>query len=498
MGRLNGKINNYAMRFAFIDYLVYSAEGDPNLRAFFESKGLNSAQQFIDRFYANLEIVQKTDGLKQALEELRNANEYSAEGVEFSYAMMLTLNHKITPETLKRVATHIPAVLRDYNDYLLRPGAAAGQSLKFRVDSAVVLYEALARELALARPFGATGDRMEVKQKRTNEPWMVDTLVKAVYGNLFGIYLEDDNPEHRKLMKEWEIKAFGKDLKSMVQQLASEPTVMGQKNAYFDEIAKVDEAIRERTAKYEAAKRDLRESLADDYQIQIRILEQIRASLEERMGYLLQLADTMDQTYAEGVKDKNQATLEVLILLSALGFGAGLLAFSRRRWDRSSREGLTRLQRLRADLADLNAQRKQVPYLSNAALAIYLGLPAAYGLYFGVGAPRLAQDAGSIFTQAPYQFESPRSSQGTLFSEGGFSVRQSQEVRDGKPVVEHKILSGGYLVGRIELNTGYAEFMPGAVPGGNGFSYPLNPGPSLVMLGFGENKPDGKKAYSYR
>lgn len=499
LGRLNGKINNYAMRFAFIDYLVYSAQGDPNLRAFFESKGLNSAEQFIDRFYANLEIVQKTDGLKQALEELRNANEYSAEGVEFSYAMMLTLNHKITPETLKRVAAHIPEVLRDYNDYLLRPGgAAAAKSLKFRVDSAVVLYEALARELALARPLGVTGDRMEVKQKRTNEPWMVDTLVKAVYGNLFGIYLEDDIPEHKKLMKEWEIKAFGKDLKSMVQQLANQPTVMGQKNAYFDEIAKVDEAIRERTAKYEAAKKDLRESLADDYQIQIRILEQIRASLEERMGYLLQLADTMDRTYAEGVKDKNQATMEMLILLSAIGFGAGLLALSRRRRDQSPPKNLNTLQGLRDYLTDLNAQRNQVPYLRNAALAIYLGLPAAYGLYFGVGLPRLAQDAGSIFNQAPYQFEAPRSSQGTVFSNGGFVVQQSQEVRDGKPVVEHKILSGGYLVGRVELTTGYAEFMPGAVPGANGLSYPLNPGPSLVMLGYGENKPDGKKAYSYR
>ncbi|MBL0348941.1 MAG: hypothetical protein IPP68_01000 [Elusimicrobia bacterium] len=499
LGRLNGKINNYAMRFAFIDYLVYSAQGDAGLRAFFESKGIKSAEEFMDRFYANLGIVQKTDGLKQALDELRNANEYSAEGVEFSYAMMLTLNHKITPETLTRVATHIPDVLRDYNEYLLKPGVGAtGKSLKFRVDSAVILYEALARELALARPFGDTGDRMEVKQKRTNEPWMVDTLVKAVYGNLFGIYLEDENPEHKKLMKEWEIKAFGKDLKSMVQQLASEPTVMGQKNAYFDEITKVDEAIRERTAKYEAAKGDLRESLAEDYQIQIRILKQIRASLEERMGYLLQLAETMDRTYAAGVQDKNQAVLEMLILLSAIGFGAGLVSFSRRRSDRSSREGLTGIDRLRADLADLNARRKQVPYLGNAALAIYLGLPAAYGLYFGAVLPRLAQDTGSVFSQAPYQFEAPRDSQGTLFADGGFVVRENRETRDGRPIVEHKIMSGGYLVGRVELNTGYAEFMPGAVPGANGLSYPLNPGPSLVMLGFGENKPDGKKAYSYR
>lgn len=495
LGRLNGKINNYAMRFAFIDYLVYSPQADVRLKEFFAGNGLNSVEQFIDRFYTNLKTVQTTDGLRQALDELRNANEYSAEGVEFSYAMMLTLNHRISPETLQKVAGRIPDILRDYNDFLLR--GEKGPSMKFRVDSAVVLYEALARELASARPLGETGDRIEVKQKRTNAPWMTNTVVKAVYGNLFGIYLDEKIPEHEAFLKEWERKAFGQDLKSVVQQLSAQKDVFGQKNPYLDEVAKVDKSIQELTVKMEAAKRDLRQSLAEDYETQIRILQQIRAGLEERLGYLIQLGETLDQTYAQGVSEKNQAAFEMLLLLSLAGFGVGLWSLARR-GRLPARDGLSGLARLRADLDELNKRRVGVPTLSNAALALYLGLPVAYGLIFGVGfAPRLYQDTQAVLSQAPYQFEAPAESRDRVFDGQGFQVRQSEENRGGRPVVEHKIMSGGYLIGRVEVSTGYAEFMPGAIPGVGGVSYPLSPGPSLVLAGYGETTPAGKKTYQY-
>jgi len=495
LGRLNGKINNYAMRFAFIDFLVYSPQADARLKEFFAGNGLTSVEQFIDRFYANLKTVQTTDGLRQALDELRNANEYSAEGVEFSYAMMLTLNHRISPETLQKVAARIPDILRDYNDFLLR--GEKGPSMKFRVDSAVVLYEALARELASARPLGETGDRIEVKQKRTNAPWMTNTVVKAVYGNLFGIYLDEKIPEHEAFLKEWERKAFGQDLKSVVQQLAAQKDVFGQKNPYLDEVAKVDKSIQELTVKMEAAKRDLRQSLAEDYETQIRILQQIRAGLEERVGYLIQLGETLDQTYAQGVNEKNQAAFEMLLLLSLAGFGVGLWSLARR-GRLPARDGLSGLARLRADLDELNKRRVGIPTLSNAALALYLGLPVAYGLIFGVGfAPRLYQDTQAVLSRAPYQFEAPAESRDRVFEGQGFQVRQSQENRGGRPVVEHKITSGGYLIGRVEVSTGYAEFVPGAIPGVGGVSYPLNPGPSLVLAGYGETTPAGKKTYQY-
>ena len=496
LGRLNGKINNYAMRFAFIDYLVYSPQADARLKEFFAGNGIASVEEFVDRFYVNLKTVQSTEGLRQALDELRNANEYSAEGVEFSYAMMLTLNHRISPETLQKVAGRIPDILRDYNDFLLRD-SAGGPGLKFRVDSAVVLYEALARELAAARPLGETGDRIEVKQKRTNSPWMTNTVVKAVYGNLFGVYLDDEIPEHAKFLKEWERKAFGRDLKSVVQELASQEKVLGQKNPYLDEVAKVDRAIGELTVKMETARRDLRESLAEDYQTQIRILQQIRAGLEERLGYLIQLGESLDRTYVQGVSEKNQAAFEMLLLLALGGFGVGLWGLARR-GRLPARDGLPGLARLRADLEELNKRRGGVPALSNAALALYLGLPVAYGLIFGVGfSPRLYQDTQSVLTKAPYVFEAPAATRDRVFQESGFEVRQNEETRGGRPVVEHKIMSGGYLIGRIEVSTGYAEFMPGAIPGTAGVAYPLSPGPSLVVMGYGETTAAGKKAYRY-
>lgn len=500
LGRLNAKINNYAMRFAFIDHLVFSSHADPQIQAYAASIGLTSVEQFIDFFYENLRVVQTTDGLRQALDELRNANEFSAEGVEFSYAMMLTLNHHITKETLQSVAAHIPRVLRDYEDFLLK--STSGQKtehLKFRVDSPVVLYEALSRELALIRPLGDTGARMEVKQKRTNQPWMVDALVKAVYGNLFGIYLDDENPEDKKLLKDWEMKAFGKDFGNMVRELAAQPTVMGQKNAYLDEISKVDDSIRKLTVKYETAKRDLRESLAEDYQVQIRILKQIRSSLDERMGYLVMLAETMNRTNTSGVEEKNQATMEILLLLALIGLGTGAVGFARGWKPLSARaKGLVGWKALEADLAELNARRKQTPLLNNTALAVYLGLPVMYGLYFGMGGgPRLYQDTRSIVTQPSYEFQVSRADAGVIFADGGFSVLQQEEQRNGQPVFLHKIMRNGYLVGRIDLAAGSAEFVPGPVPATNGLSYPLNPGPSLVMVGYGEIKPDGTKAYSY-
>jgi hypothetical protein len=496
LGRLNGKINNYAMRFAFIDYLAFSPQADARLNEFFTGNGLASVEQFVDRFYANLKTVQSTEGLRQALDELRNANEYSAEGVEFSYAMMLTLNHRISPETLQRVAGRIPDILRDYNDFLLR-GGEGGTALKFRVDSAVVLYEALARELAAARPLGETGDRIEVKQKRTNAPWMTNTIVKAVYGNLFGVYLDEENPDHAKFLKEWERKAFGQDLKSVVQELAAQEQVFGQKNPYLDEVAKVDRAIQDLTVKMETARRDLRESLAEDYQTQIRILQQIRAGLEERLGYLIQLGESLDQTYAQGVSEKNQAAFEMLLLLSLAGFGVGLWGLARR-GRLPARDGLSGMARLRADLEELNKRREGIPALSNAALALYLGLPVAYGLIFGVGfAPRLYQDTQAVLSKAPYVFEAPAATRDRVFQGEGFEVRQTEEKRGGRPVVEHKIMSGGYLIGRIEVSTGYAEFVPGAIPGTAGVTYPLSPGPSLVLMGYGETTAVGKKVYRY-
>jgi hypothetical protein len=495
IGRLNGKINNYAMRFAFIDYLAFSPQADPRLKEFFTGNGLNSVEQFVDRFYAHLKTVQNTDGLRQALDELRNANEYSAEGVEFSYAMMLTLNHRITPETLQKVAARIPDILRDYNDFLLR--GETGPSMKFRVDSSVVLYEALVREMASARPLGETGDRIEVKQKRTNAPWMTNTLVKAVYGNLFGIYLDEKIPEHEKLLKDWERKAFGQDLKSVVQELVAQGEVLGQKNPYLDEVAKVDRSIQELTEKKEIAQRNLRQSLAEDYETQIRILKQIRAGLEERVGYLIQLGETLDETYAQGVSEKNQAAFEMLILLSLAGFGVGLWSLARR-GRLPARDGVSGLARLRADLAELNKRRAGIPALSNTALALYLGLPAAYGLIFGVGfSPQLYQDSQAVLSRAPYQFEAPAATRDQVFEGQGFQVRQSEATRRGRPVVEHKIMSGGYMIGRVEVSTGYAEFAPGAIPGKGGVAYPLNPGPSLVLVGYGEIGAAGKKTYQY-
>ena len=142
--------------------------------------------------------------------------------------MMLTLNHKITPETLKRVATHIPAVLQDYNDYLLLSRAPPGQSLKFLGGFRGRSLRSPGPGARPGPPFGATGDRMEVKQSGPTSPgWW--TRWSRPSTATFGIYLRTTIRSIGKLMKEWEIKAFGKDLKSMVQQLASEPTVMGQK-----------------------------------------------------------------------------------------------------------------------------------------------------------------------------------------------------------------------------------------------------------------------------
>ena len=214
--------------------------------------------------------------------------------------------------------------------------------------------------------------------------------------------------------------------------------------------------------------------------------EQILRQSRRANGYLLQLADTMDQTYAEG-SGQNQATLEVLILLS-LGSAPGCHSFAAPMGSFFP-GGFDAPPAASRRFGRLNAQRG--PHLSNAALAIYLGLPAAHGLYFGVGAPRSRPGrAGLIFTQAPYQLNRPGVPKGPSF---GRRFQRSTEPgsagRKARGGAQNS--AGGYLVGRIR-NTGYAEFI-GAVPGGNGLSPSETPDRPLVMLGFGENKPDGKK-----
>jgi len=468
IGQLNGLINNYALKFAIIDYFVFSSDGNPEIARFLAEHDVHSIEQFIDRFYKNLQFIRNIPELSKALDELRTANEYSAEGVEFSYAMMLTLNDKISPEFMERFSKHIPNILRDYSDYLTREG---GSALKFRIDSAVVLYEALAREMAetrlVGRPLGDLGDRIEVKQKRVNSPWMSRTIVKAVYGSLFGIYLDERVPADKDVLDQWEKKARSMSFSQIVEDLLAAPTIRGEVNPYKDEIRQVEEAIALLIKERTAADREGRITQVEGYTIQIDQLKKNLASLNEKKDYLLLVAKSLEKSYVSGIDERNDGYREILLLAALLGMGFGLRAF----------------------------RRGEGKVLFPASVALASGLVAFYivnpnVLVADVTNPKLLADWRSVVSEVPYAFK-PFTAPHVLFDAGGYQVYVKGS--DERPV--HQILYNGYVISQMDLEKGSYTLFPPPVPGGAGVQYPLSEGPPILLGGYFHEVPGKASEY---
>jgi hypothetical protein len=348
LGKLNGQIDNYAYTFALLHALAFAEGGSAEFREGLRSRGLNSVEDVMRAFHGNLQFINGLPNMSAALQDLRNQNEFAADGAAFSYALMLTLNERLPREELARLDRQFPNIFRDYEQTL---------GVSPRIDSPILLYEALQRDLRGLRIFGDRTDQLEVRTLRLNGNWLTDAVVKEAFRSLFQIYLDEDPADgasredrrraeaHAELLRHYENLARTQSMSSILDQLVGADTIpdpdapgpvdarpripnpfkarLGTLSAdnNASSIAQTIEQIRREIA--EARQRGFH---AQANQLEERDLEtwlNNRQSFVERLEFLRRMAAEFDRAEVDARDEQYKVITELLLAMLLLGFALG-------------------------------------------------------------------------------------------------------------------------------------------------------------------------------